>query len=103
MRKIKLLKQISTIVFMWILLVETSSLLGQENKKWDILYLGCGWTCGTHNISKEKTKKNKYLTQYNQFYKDERWFTKDKNDLRSICSIKKCKPITEHISQTYQP
>ena len=36
MRKIKLLNKISTIVFMWILLVETSPLLGQENKKWDI-------------------------------------------------------------------
>jgi hypothetical protein len=36
MRKIKLLNIISTIVFMWILLVETSPLLGLENKKWDI-------------------------------------------------------------------
>ena len=73
------------------------------NKKWDILYLGCGWTCGIHNISKEKTTKNKYLTQYNQFYKTENWFIQNKNDLRSICDIDKCKPITEHISKAYQP
>ena len=25
--------------------------------KWDLLYLGCGWTCGVHDISKEKNCK----------------------------------------------
>ena len=70
-------------------------------KSWDLLYLGCGNTCGNNGIDYEYSSKNKYESQLNEFMGDD-VYVQYKNDLRYPCD-ERCKPITEHLSVAYNP
>lgn len=73
------------------------------SKKWDLLYLGCGSTCGVNDISIEKTKKNKHISTWVDYDGDEE-YTRHPNDLRTVCYDEDiCVPITKHISRAYRP
>ena len=63
--------------------------------KWDILYLGCGDSCGIKGISEEKTIENKYMSEVGEIY-DWEYYVSNKNDLRRPCD--NCKEFSEHIS-----
>lgn len=65
--------------------------------KWDILYLGCGGTCGVKGISYEYGGKNKILSEVGEIYDDE-YYVEDKLDLRIPCVDGSCKEFSEHIS-----
>jgi GR25 family glycosyltransferase involved in LPS biosynthesis len=53
------------------------------NEDWDLLYLGCGGTCGSKGISNTKTKNEKYLTSLSIVDKHEYdWYVKHPDDLR---------------------
>lgn len=65
-------------------------------KKWDILYLGCGNRCGNAGISREKSRNVKNLSTLSQFIDDE-IFVQYKNDLRMPCEDG-CKEVSEHLS-----
>ena len=55
--------------------------LGDE--EWDLLYLGCGNTCGVRGISDTKTRLNKYMTSLSIVNKDEyNWYVQNRLDLR---------------------
>jgi len=62
---------------------------------WDILYLGCGDSCGIKGISEEYSSKNKHMSEVGEIY-DWEYYISNKNDLRRPCY--KCKEFSEHIS-----
>jgi GR25 family glycosyltransferase involved in LPS biosynthesis len=73
------------------------------NKRWDLLYLGCGTRCGTEDISENRTSKNKYISSWSKFSNDEEYkvYLKHKDDLRTVCDD--CIKVTEHISKPTVP
>lgn len=71
-----------------------------KNRKWDVLYLGCGNQCGVNGISYDESRKTPHQSTLNQFTGDE-LYVKHKFDLRGNC--KKCKPVTELISVPVKP
>lgn len=72
----------------------------QYKDKWDLLYLGCGNQCGTHDISDIQTDKTNNLAQIGEVY-NKHYFVNHRNDLRILC--KNCKPVSEHISIANRP
>lgn len=73
------------------------------SKRWDLLYLGCGASCGHKGVSWEKTKKNKHVTPWYNKKGDDKWYVAHKNDLRSPCDGEDCPYVTEHISRADSP
>ena len=71
------------------------------NYKWDLLYLGCGGSCGNNNIDYEYSNKNKYLSDVAKLMDDEFYVSKQE-DLRYPCEDN-CKYFSEHITHTYKP
>ena len=71
------------------------------NKKWDLLYLGCGGLCGDNGLSWEQDKKHKYPSTYQTIYpgdEDSEFYVSHPNDLRSMCENDKyCEPISKNI------
>tara|TARA_A100001011_G_scaffold399884_1_gene510787 strand:+ start:2105 stop:2938 length:834 start_codon:yes stop_codon:yes gene_type:complete len=68
-------------------------------KKWDVLYLGCGGTCGNIGISHENSKKKKLSNiakSIGEVYVD------DIRDLRIPCEGY-CPPISDHLSWAFSP
>ena len=67
--------------------------------RWDVLYLGCGNTCGFRGMSYKKTKKNKksFLSKFS----DEDYYIDHKNDIRVMCDD--CPPFSDHLSWTSRP
>lgn len=53
--------------------------------KWDVLYLGCGNSCGTKGISDTQTSSTKYKTSLSIVSDEYDWYTNHKNDLRVPC------------------
>jgi GR25 family glycosyltransferase involved in LPS biosynthesis len=72
------------------------------NKRWDLLYLGCGGLCGSKDISNNRTKRDKHITTWKDYYGDE-FYTKHHNDLRYPCDKDTCVPLTEHITTAFTP
>jgi len=77
-----------------------------KDKQWDMLYLGCGSLCGHKDISKTRSKSNKYESTISQVIqskeKDKLW-VKYKNDLRATCDQDYCSSITKYISNAPSP
>jgi len=71
------------------------------NYKWDLLYLGCGGSCGNNGVDYEYSEKNKYLSDVARILEDEFYVSKQE-DLRYPCDDK-CKPFSEHITHAYKP
>lgn len=65
-----------------------------ENKKYDLLYLGCGHECGVNGISESKDSKNKHETAFGLY-------ATNKDDLRDYST--KCKNVSDHISLAHAP
>lgn len=63
--------------------------------KWDILYLGCGDSCGVKGISEEYSSKNKHMSEVGEIY-DWEYYVSNKNDLRRPCYD--CEIFSENIS-----
>jgi len=67
-------------------------------KGWDVLYLGCGNSCGSRGISAKKTSSTKHLTSLSIVSDDYDWYTSHKNDLRVPCegctTVKKSKYLS---------
>jgi GR25 family glycosyltransferase involved in LPS biosynthesis len=68
---------------------------------WDLLYLGCGNTCGLVGISDKKTSRNKYITSLQTVYKTWHWYVMNKDDLRIPCQD--CEKISRHLSRPQIP
>ena len=74
------------------------------NKKWDLLYLGCGSYCGNKGIGYEKNSKTKHLSQLNEIYSDSKGlYVENPNDLRAAPCGEDCKPFSEHINYASYP
>jgi hypothetical protein len=57
--------------------------LGDED--WDLLYLGCGNTCGYKGLSEKKTAKTPHMTSLSIVDKEEyNWYVQHPDDLRVI-------------------
>ena len=72
------------------------------NKKWDLLYLGCGNYCGGNGISFKKTSKNKNLSDLAKLI-DEEFYVSYKDDLRYPCESDDCEKLSEHLSYASNP
>jgi len=72
------------------------------NKKWDLLYLGCGNKCGGNGISYKKDSKNKNLSDLAKII-DEEFYVSYKDDLRYPCESDECSKISEHLSYASNP
>ena len=78
-----------------------------KNDDWDLLYLSCGGECGTKDVSKYKTTKNKNLSTWLN-HKD--WdpevsssgkiWVSHPYDIRTPCPRYECKRISKYISTT---
>lgn len=66
--------------------------------KWDILYLGCGGTCGLNGISYEYGGKNINISKLGKIYDDE-YYIEDELDLRLPCDKGECKEFSKHITK----
>ena len=64
------------------------------NKKWDLLYLGCGNKCGENGISFKKSIKNKNLSDLAKLIDDE-FYVSYKDDLRYPCESDECEKLSE--------
>lgn len=66
------------------------------NKRWDVLYLGCGGKCGHKGVG---WKKGKYISPWNENGgMDETFYVKQRNDLRMPCEEDVCERVTDTIS-----
>ena len=72
------------------------------NVNWDVLYLGCGNRCGVRDIREGRDRYHFNPSMGNQHY-GTNVYTRDKRDLRSICSEKDCTYLSEEISKAYTP
>lgn len=66
------------------------------DKKWDILYLGCGNRCGDDGVSRKKTKTIKHKSLLSPIFGED-FYTQNKDDLRMPCD-EDCDAISEHLS-----
>jgi GR25 family glycosyltransferase involved in LPS biosynthesis len=73
------------------------------NKRWDVLYLGCGGECGLQGLGNKKTSKYKHTSPWNDNggYEEE-FYVQQRNDLRTLCDKEYCKPVSEHITKPYR-
>ena len=72
------------------------------NKRWDLLYLGCGASCGGKGVSEQRNKQAKHITTWRD-YEDVEFYTQHPNDLRYPCDEDLCIPVTENISKAVSP
>ena len=70
------------------------------NRRWDVLYLGCGSECGVVGISDTKNRKHKHTSPWNDngAIEDE-FYVNQRNDLRTHCND--CIRMSEHITKAY--
>lgn len=69
------------------------------DKKWDVLYLGCGGVCGMNGVSFNKSKRNKHLSPWVEDIGED-IYNFHYNDLRVPCEEDdECKKISKHITQ----
>jgi GR25 family glycosyltransferase involved in LPS biosynthesis len=72
-------------------------------RRWDVLYLGCGGSCGLKGLSHKKTKKYKYISPWNENGgMDDEFYVNQRNDLRMLCDMEDCQPISDHITKPYR-
>lgn len=69
--------------------------------KWDLLYLGCGYLCGSKGISEEPHGKTKILSYLAEIYEEE-YYVSVNEDLRRPCDSE-CLEFSEHISIPASP
>lgn len=66
------------------------------NSNWDVLYLGCGGSCGNRDIREGQDSYHPHASIGNQHY-GTNVYTHDKRDLRSMCDH--CEYFSEHITK----
>lgn len=73
------------------------------NRKWDLLYLGCGGLCGDNGLSWKKDEEHQYPSTFQTIYKgdeDYDFYVSHPNDLRDMCEDNRyCEYISEHITK----
>jgi GR25 family glycosyltransferase involved in LPS biosynthesis len=69
-----------------------------KNINWDLIYLGCGNTCGYRGISDGKTSKNKYKTTLSIVGDEYDWYVQHKNDLRLPSDSEESERIGKNMS-----
>ena len=69
---------------------------------WDLLYLGCGSSCGSRYFSKRKSKRAPFRTSLSKFT-DVDFYVSHKDDLRLPCSSKYCIPLSPNLSTAPEP
>ena len=71
------------------------------NKRWDVLYLGCGNQCGGRNVSWEWRPNSKKSVISKHIGAD--IYVDDIRDLRTPCDEDTCTPISENLSWAWSP
>ena len=85
--------------------------LPESEKDWDLLYLGCGNSCGHRDISDKKTSRTNKISTINQKLEDyeDPIYVMYKNDLRIPCPFPawdvdlECPSVSEYISEAPMP